>query len=718
MNQATNIFLETHEAYLAMLITQRPEWTPCSSVNGFTAVDQLYKRMLPPGHGQSFDDPPTSTSPLLCVVDGKADGDDAPLVTLSYASTVEQQDAFANTKVFAWESPLAAGGVRCMSLEDVARVLISPNLIAEMADRIGGVDMPWTKPLAVLAPSFSEQVHECTQEVAVNARIPTEMDINDCYARFVDWMLKLPLPTVRGALTWRNAFGAHSATDAVRKMSAVDFYACQNRLYTHASRLVLGAASMFVRFYAGRVDALKTNAPLRQLLENTLKETADRYMRFRYITVLLLEEARTAVMSYLTCRERIVYSGVVPEHKLRMPRGEGKKDLTVSVGVRHTRNDHIAMSGGLAPTTAETYSHVFTVANSIVDTPLFREAIPWVVDGLLPQGVKTAAAAVAVCFLWRWLSLVHCLPAILDRQGLSRTAMVTSLSPFLDKDTPSDFWRHEAPTVRQMLTAYLQTTLQPKATEVSPLAPYVAQDSAAVPMFISRGITDSGMPLRTRDHMRQYRRRHAAVMRRVKKHDDRDNERKSKAARFSIKGESRDWGLKWQPFTISLPKTYKTTQKMATVPETVTAIVIPMEVAGPARMPPAVSPGPVAYTRVDASRGNVKHLASLLKEHSVIRTDDKRADATSVRITQFVGLVAYYANHCQAAMPGIVMPKRIYEDLPRALAKEQKLATVGRKRVVRLKTQSPLAPLAKELNNRKRGADKMLFDHETTVLHH
>ena len=139
MNQAANIFLETHEAYLAMLTTQRPEWTPCSSVNGFTAVDQLYKRMLPPGHGQSFDDPPTSTSPLLCVVDGKASGDDAPLVTLSYASTAEQQEAFANTKVFAWESPLAAGGVRCMSLEDVARVLISPNLIAEMADRIGGI---------------------------------------------------------------------------------------------------------------------------------------------------------------------------------------------------------------------------------------------------------------------------------------------------------------------------------------------------------------------------------------------------------------------------------------------------------------------------------------------------------------------------------------------------------------------------------------------------
>lgn len=716
MNSATEIFLGTHSAYVDMLATQRPEWTAASPVNGFAAVDQIYKRQLHPGHGQSFDDPPTSTSPLLCAVGGRADGDDAPLVTITYASVTEQGEAFENPNAFVWQSPSASGSTRCMSLSDVARVLISPGMIAEMADRIGGIDVPWTKPLTVLAPSFSEQVHECTQEVAVNARISTETDVNDCYSRFVDWLLKLPLPTVLGALTWRNAYGARSATDAVRKMSPVDFYACQNRLYTHVSRLALNGASAFVRWYASKVPVLQNTPALRQLLENTLKDTADSYMRFRYVNVLFLEEARSAVMSYLTCRERIVYTGVIPERKLRLARGEGKKDITVAIGVRQTRNDHVATSDGISMSQAETYSHVYTTANAIVETKLYREAIPWVLDGLLPQGIKTAAAAVAVCFLWRWMSLVHCLPTILDPLGASRSMMVTSLTCFLDKDSPSDVWRHEAPTVRQMMTAYLQTTLQPKSGGISPSAPYLSHDSAPVPMFISRGITDVGMPLRTRDHMRQYRRRHGAVLAHLRECDEEASERKGKSSRFSIKGESREWGRRWEKQLITLPKTYKTLPKVTTVADTVTNIAIPMEVTSAARMP--VLACPEAYTRVDDSRGNVKHFDALLKKHASIRTDEKRADLSSVRLSQFVGLVTYYANHCQSAVPGIVMAKRQRQDLPRALAKANKLSSVGRKRVVRLKDSSPLAPLAKELNTRKRSAERMIFEHDTSVLHH
>lgn len=651
-------------------------------------------------------------SPLLSDIEQLDDVSETHKV-VKFESTFSEQltKIMRDRTVLRWDSPLMDGVTMGTSIEDVSRVLIHPKMIDEMSDRMNGLSMRWTSPLSVLVPSFPEQLHETMQDLPIHMRADTERNIVDCYSRFCDWLVHLPLPGIRDVLVWREKYQRAPAEYAIRNMKAVDFFACIYNLRLLVAKAGIDAANNFVSTYGDRVEALK-KPHIHHLLKDTLETLVDGYLRFRYANVFFMAEARNLVCAYLTCSERVAYTGLVPSRRLF---GKGKKkkneaklaQASMSVGVRWKHNDHMPKYEGLSEHARESYRYVHSATAALRNTCLYSDALPWVTENKLLTGVQAASSALAVCLLWRWISVTHCIPAITDNTTNARSIMVTSLSAFGSADTPCKFYAVEVPTVHSIMTDYLVNTLHPSLNEVSPASPYLQVDRNVVPFCVTVGIAgnneiDKSVP-------RRFRRRQDAV---IKQLNDQCVDAKRK--RVVKKAGTHGWLAEEKVFV--LPKMFSNLSSEISFTDSRTTTYNPatdLDDDAVADMPPLAPHRPAKHVLVENNDATAEHFAQVMRQHAVL---GDRSSKAGVRIGQFLGLVAYHANHCQSAEPGLVLGTVVRSKLASKVARIRGFPPSSRKRCVAVNKHSELAPLARA-TNKKRPVDAMLFDHETSILH-
>lgn len=716
-----NDYARAFEPYFESLL-KRPEYEACRQHGGPTAVNQISKldvysggiHLMGEGDGASI---------LLAEVDAIEDADDVPAIPLEPdpKKGPRQEDVLQDRRLVRWHSPMR-GALMGVSIQDVARVFVSPLVVDSMSDRTRGLSHPFGLSLAPVSDSFCERVSQLVAPMSQESRGATTTRVIDCYSRFCNWLLKLPLPAVYDVLTWcpsnplsaeeaavRPGYSAEDANRAVAIMSPMDFYACMARMRILLSTATTRAASAFVRHYATVCDALVHDERLRERLEMTLVRVAEKYIRFRYTNVLLLAEARTAVCAYLTCTERVIYSGVIPAQKLPIERhGKGNPPPVVKLGTRTNATDHLINYDGISQAQQFNYAYIHLLASALIRSNLYADGLSLATDNALSKGIRTATAAVAVCFIWRWYSLVHCLPPLMDPQKFGRALVTNTLDPFLSPQAPCAHYTTNPPTINQIISAYLRVSLSREG--VSPAAPYLVIPPAAVPAQVCFTTSIDGERLPASKLVTRHRTRHQEVVGAIKQAEKTGVWPMSKHGRNTLAPAHRAWGREYQMMTVK--KIFANTQVVETVPSVNTTIPVPLGLER-AELPRLSLHRPTAYTRLEETDENVQHFKRLLDEHGEIVPAGLDG---GLRIGQFVGTVCYWANHCQSVEPGIVVRKTVRRKLAASVASLLKDAPhASRRRVVKLRDESPLAPLGAVL--RKRKADELVFDHETTALH-
>jgi len=696
MSSATYV-LKNYGEHLSLLIQLADTYAVASPVTGKMAVDQMTKQALMPAGTQSLEIASLQSSPLLCEVDRVSNV--TPCVMP--ADPADAQRALCDQTVVRWQSAWLGGVMVSTSLQNVARVITSPALVDEMSHRVRGLDVPWTGPLAVLVPYFEERVRELVQDFTALVRLEAERHIHDCYVRFVDWLARLRLPCIRDVLLRNQAYAGQGAENAIFSMTPEDFFQCMRSLRTAMEQMMDAAIQNFIACYSERAEIFNKPA-VRDLMKRVMTTVAQGYLRFRYAEVLFMQEAHAAVLGYLTCTDRVAYAGILPNTKMGR---SNKKTASVpsKIGVQRTAADPLP-DFKLTDYMRDIYRYVFHVASGLRELSLYHDAMPLVLENRLPNGIHGAAGALAMCFLWRWVSMIHCLPLICDSSTAARSVVVGSLTPFLHPHAPCVSNSSGAPSIAQIMNEYLIHTLRPSHNSVCPVSPYVDYDRHMVPLYVCASNSDEK---ETRKYLnRRYKRRETTVIKRLRDVGDKP---RNKRVRKTWMGNELQ--------VIKPPKMYANPQtEPQSTKETDTTYSPPILPPGDVADMPALSESrPPAYAAITKPSSATKdHFYSLLEKHATI---SEKHDANAVRMREFVGLVVYHANHCQSVEPGLVFGVTARNSVATALVTRRMGGKkASRSKNVVLRDNSELAPLAKVVS-RKRTIDNMLLEHRTSVLH-
>jgi hypothetical protein len=609
------------------------------------------------------------------------------------------------------------------SIEDIARVAMQPEalpLLRSAGARATGPAARWTLDMLGCVSDFNQPLADVLL-CAPEQRERTLADMLTSLQRFAAWLLAVPLLSLTSVLTtWlgTNATPTPSPEEAQRMVEE----ASPTEWRQHATLL----ADWYIQQLNNAVLVMcdvKADEGMDPLavgrLGDAMRELVDAYVRMRFVTAHMLFRAVLAFDNYLTCRERVIYGGLVPAVALLGTRAAA--DVPAQYEAMPTT------AGNPPPCVRSSVASVGLLLRRMEQLPVVAE-----VRNALGHTFSTLEHTMLALFhalMWRWVYIGHMIPMLLKaRRSNDRACMSLDLFALPTAPCTANVSVDSLPAVQATLRSYLSVAWASATTDGGRLTtlrvdlPHAAHPEMPTGIRARMLPNDAAdaPPSRRSSIATRYNRRQKSLL------DACTSARRKMITRRRVALVESAWADSVLEGSIAIPHNRARVKTISMVKVGVLNSIPLAPVGTTAPMPSLKPPKQVGAADACASLfDSICHVALEQTEPPAMQGLDgnKRTPAAYVRTRELIALIIYWFNQCQDEQRGVY----VGIDLRSKLANRVGEAAEARHRNARslcLRSNSPLFPLACRLHTertRHRDSDitGMLFDHRpgNAVLH-